>query len=242
MRCELGHDPDVIQIAAILNIDEFAVVGRLHAVWSWLDQHSESGTNVRIVSAYLDRLTACPGFADAMRTVGWLDGRDGNLTFPGYETHNGETAKRRAVETKRKRAQRDKRPANDGTNVPNEAGLEKRREDVVSITQNGRAHEIPTVDQVKAYAASAPTPISEACAVAFHDTQQAAGWITKHGHSIADWRAALRRYAAYWNENEKAKGINGSLSPRGNSVERTDHRRTKAESEYPEPKGKLPRL
>ncbi len=134
MRCELGHDPDVIQIAASLGIDEFAVVGRLHAVWSWLDQHSENGTNVRIVSAYLDRLTACPGFADAMRTVGWLDGRDGNLTFPGYETHNGDTAKRRSLETKRKRVQRDKRPAESGTNVPPDAGPEKRREEKSTLS------------------------------------------------------------------------------------------------------------
>lgn len=101
----------------------------------------------------------------------------------------------------------------------------------VSITQSGRAHEIPTVEQAKAYAASAPVPISEACAVAFHDTQQAAGWITKHGHSIADWRAALRRYASLWNEHEKAK-----------PGTKPEHRQTKAATEYPEPKTKLPRL
>jgi hypothetical protein len=101
----------------------------------------------------------------------------------------------------------------------------------VSITQSGRAHEIPTVEQAKAYAASAPIPISEVCAVAFHDTQQAAGWITKHGHSIADWRAALRRYASLWNENEKAK-----------PGTKPEHRQTKAATEYPEPKITLPRL
>lgn len=134
MRCELGHDPDVIEIGSILGLDEFAVVGRLHAIWAWLDQHSESGTNVRIVSAYLDRLTACPGFSDAMRTVGWLSGKDGNLTFPGYENHNGDTAKRRASEAKRKQKQRDKRPATSGTNVPRSAGPEKRREDIKSAT------------------------------------------------------------------------------------------------------------
>ena len=65
---------------------------------------------------------------------------------------------------------------------------------------------IPTLDEVKRYAASAPLPISDACAVAFHDTQQAEGWITRNGHPIADWRAALRRYASRWNEVEKSKG------------------------------------
>ena len=68
-----------------------------------------------------------------------------------------------------------------------------------------RPHEVPKLEAVKQYAASAPFPISDACAIAFHDTQEAAGWITKHGHSIADWRAALRRYASAWNENEKSR-------------------------------------
>lgn len=238
VRCNIKDDPDVVLMAGNLNLDEFAVVGRLHAVWAWLDQHSSTGTNVRITSAYLDRLTACPGFADAMRAVDWLRGRDGDLEFPDFDRHNGESSKRRATETKRKREQRDKCPAENGTNVPHgvqpDPGPEKRREEsIVSSTQNGRAHEIPTADQVKAYAASSPTPITEACAVAFHDTQQATGWITKHGHSIADWRAALRRYASAWNENEKARGTNGH---------KPEHRQQKATTEYPEPQIKLPRL
>ena len=68
-----------------------------------------------------------------------------------------------------------------------------------------KAGAIPTMDEVKRYAASAPVPISAECAVAFHDTQQAEGWITRNGHPIADWRAALRRYASRWNEIEKTK-------------------------------------
>lgn len=114
----------------------------------------------------------------------------------------------------------------------NDAILEVRsQKSDVSITQSERAHEIPTVEQVRTYAASAPVPITETCAVAFHDTQQASGWITKHGHSIADWRAALRRYAALWNENEKAK-----------PGTKQDHRQKKAASEFPEPdKRALPR-
>lgn len=65
---------------------------------------------------------------------------------------------------------------------------------------------IPSLDDVKRYALSAPVPISAECAVAFHDTQQAEGWLTRNGHPIADWRAALRRYASRWNEIEKTKG------------------------------------
>lgn len=72
---------------------------------------------------------------------------------------------------------------------------------------------IPTLDEVKRYAASAPVPISPDCAVAFHDTQQAEGWITRNGHPIADWRAALRRYASRWNEVEKSKRTGPGMAP-----------------------------
>lgn len=153
MRCNIGTDPDVIEIASRINIDEFGVTGRLHAVWSWLDQHSIDGTNVRISSAFLDRLTACPGFADAMRAIGWLDGRDGALSFPGYLKHNGDSAKRRATETKRKQEQRereknrDNRPNDGGTFVPKEAGLEKRREEYISSPPSARKKQ-PSVERL----------------------------------------------------------------------------------------------
>lgn len=205
MRCELGHDPDVIQIAAALDLDEFGVVGRLHALWSWLDQHSEDGTNVRIVSAYLDRLTACPGFADALRTVGWLSGRDGSLTFPGYESHNGSTAKARASESKRKavqRARRDKCPGKGGTNVPDQAGPEKRREekrDVPPNPQGGnerkprKRFQRPTPDQVDEYGSTLSPPFRRGRE--FCDFYESKGW--KVGSSpMKDWKAAVRTWQA----------------------------------------------
>jgi hypothetical protein len=65
-----------------------------------------------------------------------------------------------------------------------------------------RPAEIPTLAEVLKYARSAPVPISVECATAFHDTQEADGWINRYGHSIADWRAALRRYASRWIANE----------------------------------------
>lgn len=129
IRSNIKDDPDVVVMAGRLESDEFSVVGRLHAVWAWLDQHSEDGTNVRITSAYLDRLTACSGFADAMRAVGWLDGRDGLLVFPNFGRHNGESAKHRATETKRKSKQRSEVGTNVPQVVPTITGPEKRREE-----------------------------------------------------------------------------------------------------------------
>ncbi len=65
---------------------------------------------------------------------------------------------------------------------------------------------IPDAEAVKAYARSAPVPITEECAIGFFDQMVGDGWINRHGHPIADWRGTLRRYASHWNENEKSKG------------------------------------
>ena len=215
VRWNIATDPDVVLIAAATGLDEFGVVGRLHAVWSWADQHSEDGTNVRISSAFLDRLTACPGFAEAMRTVGWLTGRDGSITFPAFAVHNGETAKLRASETKRKQSQRerDKCPANTGTNVPQQAGPEKRREEkdrkIVAREDGGEesdtpppAEQTPTLAEVLAAAKLAGIPNDHATqffnACEARPFAPSGGWTARDGQpmNMERWRNAMAAYSA----------------------------------------------
>lgn len=139
MRSNLGTDPDVVDIAARVSLDEFGVVGRLQALWAWADQHSRDGILPRATSAFVDRLTACPGFAEALRQVGWLEGRDSALRLPNWDRHNGNSAKTRALEAKKKQRQRDKcpddRPPSNGTT----AGPEKRREEKKEEPAGGEA-------------------------------------------------------------------------------------------------------
>lgn len=143
MRSNLATDPDVIDIASRIGADEFSVVGRLHALWAWADQHSCDGVLPRATSAFVDRLTACPGFAEALRQVGWLDGRDSALRLPNWDRHNGNTAKTRSLETRKKQRQRDKCP--DGSPAPpgTPAGPEKRREDSSTPTPPEGADDTP---------------------------------------------------------------------------------------------------
>lgn len=142
MRSNLATDPDVIDIAARVSMDEYGVVGRLQALWSWADQHSHDGTLPRATSAFVDRLTACPGFAEALRQVGWLEGRDSALRLPNWDRHNGNTAKARASETQRKQRQRDTTRDKCPAPCPDETGTtpgpEKRREE--KKEQAGSAH------------------------------------------------------------------------------------------------------
>lgn len=106
MRNDLPDDPAVIAIAARLGLDEFAVIGRLHTLWAWADEQSRDGHAVGVTSAWLDRKVQRDGFADALVSVGWLEVTNDGLTIPNFENHNGETAKVRALGTRRKQRQR----------------------------------------------------------------------------------------------------------------------------------------
>lgn len=97
--------PEVVRMAAALGIDQDAVVGKLLRVWAWADQNTitcngESNA-VTVTSSFLDRLTFCAGFAEAMKSVGWLVGGEGEFTFPNFDRHNGKTAKDRALTNRR---------------------------------------------------------------------------------------------------------------------------------------------
>lgn len=106
MRCDLGDDPAVIGIAASLGISEFEVVGRLHCLWSWADRHTTDGVVAGATGAWIDRRVG-QGFAAAMEAAGWLSRNCGVISFPGFDRHNGRTAKERAEDARRKRGQRE---------------------------------------------------------------------------------------------------------------------------------------
>ena len=97
MRGNLDTDPAVMKMAHTLNKPKLLIVGTLWKVWSWADQHSVSGYDMDVTTCDLDELADCPGFAKAMRDAGWLEGRDGALTFPHFDRHNGQTAKNRSL-------------------------------------------------------------------------------------------------------------------------------------------------
>lgn len=93
--------PEIDLLANILRIEHDAVVGKLLRLWIWADQQTVDGTALTITDTFLDRLTFCPGFATALRRVGWLKGRDGRLSLHNFDRHNGQSAKQRAQTAKR---------------------------------------------------------------------------------------------------------------------------------------------
>ena len=118
----LPDKPECIRVAAHLGIDQDAVTGKLVRLWIWADQQTIDGNAPGVTSAFIDRLTNCPGFAAALVSVGWLEDRNGRLKLPNFDRHNGQTAKDRALT--KDRVKRSRNGASVTGSLP-----EKRREE-----------------------------------------------------------------------------------------------------------------
>lgn len=114
--------PEIIRIADLLGIDQDAALGKCLRVWIWADQQTKDGNALSVTRAFLNRYTACEGFAEALREVGWLMGGDGNMKLPNFTRHNGISGKTRALG--KERAKRFRNGASVTAALP-----EKRREE-----------------------------------------------------------------------------------------------------------------
>jgi len=97
MRMELDTDPAVMMIANCTELDLYAVVGRLHKLWSWADAHTASGRIDGVFGDDIDRLVTQFGFAEAMKSAGWLEIDQRGVLFPRFHRHNGKSAKDRGL-------------------------------------------------------------------------------------------------------------------------------------------------
>lgn len=138
MRVDLGTSPKVVRIASALRADRLRVIGGLHAVWCLFDVHSVDGRLDGYTEEALDELIGFQGFSDAMLAVGWLVDTGDGLEAPRFDEHNGQSAKRRAMETERKREAR-KMSAPDADKKRSRE--EKRREDKPPTAPQGGGDE-----------------------------------------------------------------------------------------------------
>jgi hypothetical protein len=108
MRADLQTHPKVVRIMSALGADKLRVIGGLHAVWCLFDVHSEDGRLLGYTPEALDQMIGWSGFSQAVANVDWLAIGDGFLYVPRFDEHNGQSAKRRAMEAQRKREERAK--------------------------------------------------------------------------------------------------------------------------------------
>lgn len=96
MRCSLDTDPAVMRVALMLKVPCTQVVGMLHKVWSWFNQHTADGNAPGVTEALLDSMVGLDGFARSLVEVGWLRITESGASVPKFDRHNGKAAKIRA--------------------------------------------------------------------------------------------------------------------------------------------------
>ena len=160
----LPKKPQVMELAAILEIDELSVVGALVRFWIWCDANlSRDCPRFRGTKTGLDGVAGVDGFTDAMIEVGWIELEEKHFKIPKFDSHLSRSAKTRAEEQKKKQNQRlspNLSPSEgdkSGTNVPKTAGQDRdqrREEKNLNIERQTRTREQTDADRLAAEAAA----------------------------------------------------------------------------------------
>ncbi|UWX68842.1 hypothetical protein [Burkholderia gladioli] len=135
MRSDLFTHPKVVRISSALQADRLKTVGGLMSVWCLFDAHSEDGRLEGYTFETVDELIGWQGFSRAMNSVGWLDEDSEGLVLPEFGTHNGQSAKKRAQDTDRKRAGRLSASEADKSGTREEKRREEKKEEEKPKTQ-----------------------------------------------------------------------------------------------------------
>ena len=114
MRTGLGDERATLLISELTGLDVFAVIGRLHAIWSWAGRHTKNGKVTNVTPAIIDRKASHNGFSSAMIAAGWLETiKSGDevigVKFPRFDKYNASTEKKRASDAARQRKHREKK-------------------------------------------------------------------------------------------------------------------------------------
>lgn len=108
VQTNLRDNPKVAMLAEEIGIHPTHALGLLVVFWSWADRHLISGNAHGVTEKFIDDIVDTPGFAAALRKIGWLAGENPNLVLPNFEEHNGQTAKKRALTARRNAAMRSR--------------------------------------------------------------------------------------------------------------------------------------
>jgi len=180
---KIGHalpdKPEVMQMADFLGIDPDAVVGKLLRFWNWCDVQCVNGDALSVTKTFLDRITFCKNFAEAMIRAGWLVENGDTISIANFDRHNGKTSKLRALANRRMAKNRScDAPSVTNVTVPasQKASPEKRREEKRLIERNNPdpAEALCSIEQALDYAPS--VKFSTAEAERWWHTRNASGW------------------------------------------------------------------
>jgi hypothetical protein len=171
----------------------------------------------------LERVSGLPGLFDALQKVGWLTVEVDEITLPNFGRHNGQTAKQRALTSKRQEKKRHA-PVTEMSRSQRDESVtreEKRREEEMSTSLSPEPSPrgpitpdpeestsvIPTADQVRTYAEGIGYQIN---AEYFCDHYGSTNLRAANGQPITNWKSLVRK----WKINDEAKRHQDSLGKR----------------------------
>jgi hypothetical protein len=129
MRADLLTHPKIVRMSSALKADKLRVIGALHSVWCLFDMHSADGQLEGYTPEVLDDHLGWAGFSAQMIVVKWLEHTADSLNVPRFDEHNGQSAKRRATETERKRLAREAEALDVGKASASGADTKRTREE-----------------------------------------------------------------------------------------------------------------
>ncbi len=95
--------PEILRLARIMGVTADDAFGKAMRFWLWLDGITVDGRVDGLASQDVDAVVGACGICNALVAVGWLQVDESNerLTVPNFDRHNGESAKARALRTRR---------------------------------------------------------------------------------------------------------------------------------------------
>jgi len=192
MRIDLATHPKAVRIMSATKSDRFRVIGGLHSVWGVFDQHTEDGELHGYTPELMDTIIGWEGFSDAMIKVGWMhyDG-DETLVMPGFDSHNGKSARRRAEDSHRKRVSRssDQCPQTVRKLSDENADVVETREEKSRVLHNTSKKTCPYQAILSVFHETLPELPSVIKLTETRKKKLAARWFgSKHSQTIEWWR------------------------------------------------------
>ena len=93
---------EVLRIARLLNVSSLHALGACVAFWTWADDATDNGYLPGMDLRMLDEALGIPGLTAAMINVQWIIELEDGLQIANHDRHNGVSAKKRAMENRRK--------------------------------------------------------------------------------------------------------------------------------------------
>ncbi len=96
------HKTEVLRIARLLGVSPLHAFGACTVFWAWADDATDNGHLPGLDAALLDEVLHIPGLTAALIDVQWLIDVGDGFQIANYDRHNGSSAKKRAMENRRK--------------------------------------------------------------------------------------------------------------------------------------------